>query len=91
MVTRPFNVKLPPFLMSIAIAVAASAGLHYFGLVPKPMDSDRATVYGALAQVAGTMLGFMLAALAVLALTDPSGLMLGERGHDVNRQLVRFR
>ncbi len=58
---------MPPFVIGVMIALIASAGLHYLDWIPKPSDGDRAAVFGTLAQVAGTMLGFMLTALAVIA------------------------
>jgi len=64
-------VKIPPFLIGTFVALLASGALYYLGITPEPLASDRATVFGTLAQVAGTMLGFMLAALAVVAsITD---------------------
>ena len=53
----------------------ASVVVHYFGLIPNTLASDRATVFGTLAQVAGTMLGFMLAALAVVASITETDLL----------------
>lgn len=75
--------KVPLYLVGIAVAVAASAGLNYFGITPNPPTTDRSTVFGTLAQVAGTMLGFMLAALAIVASISETDLVkrMKETGH----------
>jgi predicted lysophospholipase L1 biosynthesis ABC-type transport system permease subunit len=73
----------PPFVHGLALAAIASWGLHYFGCLPGPFESDRASIFGTLAQVAGTMLGFMLAALAVVASITDTDLLrrMRETGH----------
>lgn len=65
----------PLFTMGIVVAATATILLHHYGLTPSPAASDRGTVFGTLAQVAGTMLGFMLAALAIVASISETDLV----------------
>lgn len=72
-----------PLFLTIVIALASAWALNFLGWVPEPKENDRAALFGTLAQVAGTMLGFMLAALAVVASINHTHLvkMMRKTGH----------
>ena len=66
------------------VAVAAAVGAHSYALYPMPANAqDAIAIGGALASIGGTMLGFMLAALAVLASINHLHLvrMMKRTGH----------
>jgi hypothetical protein len=67
--------RFPLFTTGLAVAAGATFVLQHYGLTPCPAPSDRGTVFGTLAQVAGTMLGFMLAALAIVASISETDLV----------------
>lgn len=69
------RIRLPLFSVGVVVGIAATVVLHRYGLVPNPASGDRGTVFGTLAQVAGTMLGFMLAALAIVASISETDLV----------------
>lgn len=80
------SVKISPFACTVLVAIASALVLKYTGCLPEPKEGDRAALFGTLAQVAGTMLGFMLAALAVVASINHTHLvkMMRETGHYIS-------
>ncbi|RJX32328.1 MAG: hypothetical protein C4516_04315 [Oxalobacter sp.] len=68
---------------SALVAVAVSFAAHYFGALDKLAAGDLRAAAGVLAQIGATMLGFVLAALAILATMSNSKLVrnMGRTGH----------
>lgn len=79
-------VKVSPFASTLLVALVTAVPLWHFGWLPAPEPGDRAALFGTLAQVAGTMLGFMLAALAVVASINHTHLvkMMRRTGHYIS-------
>lgn len=63
------------FFGHVLLAGAVSLLTWYFECVPTMPSTDKATVFSTLAQIAGTMLGFMLATLAILASINDAELV----------------
>lgn len=75
--------KPSPFLTAGVLAVVAGVLLSVTGTVPSPSVEDRISVYGTVAQVCGTLGGFLLAALAIVASISNTALLKAMRdsGH----------
>lgn len=80
---RGFAVNRTALLSIVAAALAAVTGYVLGWGQPLIAGSDRATILATLAQVASTMLGFMLAALAIVASINHTHLvrMMRKSGH----------
>lgn len=77
------SLKPSPFLTAGVLAVAVGVWLNLTGTVPAPSVQDRIAVYGTVAQVCGTLGGFLLAALAIVASISNTALLkaMRESGH----------
>lgn len=75
--------KPSPFLTAGVLAVVLGLLIHVTGTVPSPSVQDRISVYGTVAQVCGTLGGFLLAALAIVASISNTALLkaMRESGH----------
>lgn len=58
---------MSPVKLPLLAGTAGAAACAYIGALPPYMPSDVFAVAGAISSIAATMLGFMLAALAILA------------------------
>jgi len=71
------------FIGHILLAATASFVAWRYQLAPAMPVNDKATVFSTLGQIAGTMLGFMLATLAILASINDADLVkkMRDSGH----------
>jgi hypothetical protein len=77
------KVKVHPIWQFAAITGASSAVFAHLGWIPTQCAAELVTLAGTLAQIGTTMLGFMLAALAVVASISHTHLvsMMHKTGH----------
>lgn len=75
--------KPSPFFTAGVLAVVVGFLLDLTGTIPSPSVQDRISVYGTVAQVCGTLGGFLLAALAIVASISNTALLkaMRESGH----------
>lgn len=75
--------KPSPFLTAGVLAVVVGFLLDLTNTIPSPSVQDRISVYGTVAQVCGTLGGFLLAALAIVASISNTALLkaMRESGH----------
>jgi phosphatidylglycerophosphate synthase len=75
--------KSSPFVTAGALAVVVGFLLDLTSTIPSPSAQDRISVYGTVAQVCGTLGGFLLAALAIVASISNTALLkaMRESGH----------
>jgi phosphatidylglycerophosphate synthase len=75
--------KPSPFLTAGVLAVVVGFLLDLTGTIPSPSVQDRISVFGTVAQVCGTLGGFLLAALAIVASISNTALLkaMRESGH----------
>lgn len=75
--------KPSPFLTAAVLAVVVGCLLNLTGTVPSIDAGDRISAYGTVAQVCGTLGGFLLAALAIVASISNTSLLkaMRESGH----------
>lgn len=75
--------KPSPFLTAGVLVVLIGVLLNLTGAIPSPSAEDRISVFGTVAQVCGTLGGFLLAALAIIASISNTALLkaMRESGH----------
>lgn len=72
--------KPSPFLTAGVLAVVVGILLYLTSTIPLPSPQDRVSVYGTVAQVCGTLGGFLLAALAIVASISNAALLKAMHG-----------